>query len=84
MRIAVIFIFILFACTLKKVGKEQPESDALPAASAQATAFDSTVYIGPVSYFADTKEFYTPLYYSEEVKIDESYDYLSKAVDSLL
>jgi hypothetical protein len=48
------------------------------------TAFDSTVYIGPISYFADTKEFHTPLYYSEEVKIDESYDYLTKSADSLI
>jgi hypothetical protein len=78
-------VLILFSCTIKKVGTEQPKSTPVSSVETNnAMLFDSTVYIGPVSYFEDTKEFYTPLYYSEEVKVDEAYEYLTKAVDSLL
>jgi hypothetical protein len=89
MRCAILFFifsfFTLLACTVKKVGTEQPKPNSRnPAQGSQAMAFDSTVYIGPVNYFEDTKEFFTPLYYSEEVNADEAYGYLSKAVDSLL
>jgi hypothetical protein len=86
MRFAIVLsVFVLFACTIKKVGREQPGSPFPKAVEAShAMTFDSTVYIGPVSYLKDTKEFYTPLYYSEDVKIDEAYDFLTKSVDSLL
>lgn len=45
---------------------------------------DSSFFISPVEAFAETSEYYVPLYYLESVQKEHPYEFLSTQLDSLI
>jgi hypothetical protein len=43
---------------------------------------DSLIYIGPISVFKETQEFYTPVYFHDGVDTENIHDYLRNKTDS--
>jgi hypothetical protein len=84
------FIFlsslILAACSQRKATEVNPalvDSAEVQIAPAQITQVseDSSVYIGSIMSFAETSEFYTPIYYMSD---QNPYEYLEQQLDSVV
>jgi hypothetical protein len=89
--IAIFSLSLAIACAQKDAGKSlikltgtspAPQIDTPQEATVQAV-FDSTLYIGYVDFFPETKEFYTALFYRDGFENPDE-EYLATQLDSVI
>lgn len=93
MRLTLILLILLCACTNNKLVTEEKEMDQADTLLNEEVSQsqepvsgddDSTVYIGQLDAFMETQEFYTPLYFQDGINNRNSFEYLNKNLDSLV